>query len=249
VHFDAAHADAPALRQELQLLVPRDRARDQAPGDDRAEPRDRERAVDRKPHAARRPSGIGRALRQAEDRALQVLDPGPGPGRHRDDLGVFQRRTPRHLPDVRCRDFDELRRDAVRLRHRDDAAPDAEHPHDLEVLAGLGHDRLVRRHDEQDRVDAARTGEHVANEALVARNVDEGDAHSVPLRVREAQVDGDAAPLLLGQAIGVDPGERLHERGLAVIDVTRRADEEAIHGPKATAVVASRACATASRAT
>ena len=249
VHLDAAHADAPALRQELQLLILRDRAGNEAPGDDRAESRDRERAIDRKTNPARRPIGIGPASRQAEDRALQVLDPRPGPGRHRHDLRVFQRGTPRHLPDVRSRDVDELRSDAVRLGHRDDAPTDAEHPHDLEVLAGLGHDRLVGRHDEENRVDAARAREHVADEALVARNVDEGHAHSIPLRVREAQVDRDAPPLLLGKAIGVDPRESLHERGLAVIDVPGGADEEAVHGPKATAVVASRACATASRAT
>ena len=68
-------------------------------------------------------------------------------------------------------------------------------------------------------------------------------------QVREPELDRDPAPLLLAETVGVDPGERAHERGLAVIDVPGRADEEAIHGPKATAVVASRACAAASRAT
>ena len=38
---------------------------------------------------------------------------------------------------------------------------------------------------------------------------------------REPELDGDAAALLLRQPIGVDAGERAHERRLAVIDVTR----------------------------
>ena len=42
----------------------------------------------------------------------------------------------------------------------------------------------------------------------------------------EPEVDCDAAPLLFFPSIGVDPGERLHERGLAVVDVPRRADYE-----------------------
>ena len=42
-------------------------------------------------------------------------------------------------------------------------------------------------------------------------------------QVREAEVDGDAAALLFLQAVGVDAGERPDERGLAVVDVARRA--------------------------
>ncbi len=38
------------------------------------------------------------------------------------------------------------------------------------------------------------------------------------------------APLLLREAIGVDPGQGLHEGRLAVIDVAGRADEKALHG-------------------
>ena len=44
-------------------------------------------------------------------------------------------------------------------------------------------------------------------------------------QVREAELDGDAALLLLLQAIGVDAGERAHQRRLAVVDVTGGADD------------------------
>ena len=45
---------------------------------------------------------------------------------------------------------------------------------------------------------------------------------------REAEIDRDAPSLLLGQPVGIDAGERAHERGLAVIDVARGAED---HGP------------------
>src|SRR5690606_38021981 len=47
--------------------------------------------------------------------------------------------------------------------------------------------------------------------------------------VGEAEIDGDAAAPLLGKAVGVDAGERSNERGLAVVDVTGRAEDEVGH--------------------
>ena len=38
-------------------------------------------------------------------------------------------------------------------------------------------------------------------------------------RVGKAEIDRQPAPLLLGQAVGVDPGQRPHQRGLAVVDM------------------------------
>ena len=71
-----------------------------------------------------------------------------------------------------------------------------------------------------------RAGEHVLDEALVARHVDDADPHAAAeLERREAEVDRDAALLLLGQPVGVDPGQRAHERGLAVVDVAGGADD------------------------
>ena len=119
----------------------------------------------------------------------------------------------------------------VRLGQRDDAARDAQQAADVEVLAGLRLDGFVGRDHEQHQVDAAHAGQHVLDEALVARDVDEAQAQrGRQLQVREPQVDGDAAPLFFLQPVGVDPGERLHQRGLAVIDVARRADDDVLHG-------------------
>jgi hypothetical protein len=63
-------------------------------------------------------------------------------------------------------------------------------------------------------------------------HVDQAHLQAVAERPRrEAQLDGDPAPLLFGQPIGVDAGQRAHERRLAVIDMARRTEDEAPHAP------------------
>ena len=102
---------------------------------------------------------------------------------------------------------------------------------DLQVFHGLGHHALVGRHHQQHGVEALDPGQQVADEARVPGDVD--DAHlpaAGQLQVGEAEVDRHAPSLLLGEPVGVDPGQRLDERGLAVVDVTCRADDEA-HRP------------------
>ena len=86
---------------------------------------------------------------------------------------------------------------------------------------------LGGRDDEEARVDRADAREHVLDEAHVTGHVDEGDA-ALPdgsVGPREAEVDREAAALLLGEAVGVGAGEREDERRLAVVDVTRSRDD------------------------
>ncbi len=47
----------------------------------------------------------------------------------------------------------------------------------------------------------------------------------VEAQVREAQIEGHAALLFLNPAIRIRSGQRGDERGLSVIDVTRRPDD------------------------
>ena len=79
--------------------------------------------------------------------------------------------------------------------------------------------------DQQRDIDPADAGEHVLDEALVSRHIhDAGVASAGQRQPGEAKVDGHAARLLLGEAVGVDAGERGDERGLAVVDVAGGAD-------------------------
>ena len=45
----------------------------------------------------------------------------------------------------------------------------------------------------------------------------------------KADVDGDAAALLFFQAVGVNAGQRLYQRGLAMVDVSGGADDDGLH--------------------
>jgi hypothetical protein len=49
------------------------------------------------------------------------------------------------------------------------------------------------------------------------------------LEVSEANVDGDSAALLFFQAVGIDAGEGLDQRGLAVVNVSGGADYDTFH--------------------
>jgi hypothetical protein len=232
VDLEAPHAHDPALREQLELLLAADRPGHEASRDHGAESRDQERPVDRQAHGTALPLLPARLPREIDESPAQRLEPLAGPRRHRHDGGLLQEGATGQIANVRPRHLHELGRGAVDLGDCDDAAREAEHPDDLEVLARLRHDRLVGGHDEEDGARSAGSRQHVADETLVSRDVDEGDADAVPLRVCESQVDRDATALLLGQSVRVDARQRLDQRGLPVVDVAGRADEKTIHGTK-----------------
>ena len=118
------------------------------------------------------------------------------------------------------------------LVERDHAGGDAEQRADREVLARLRHHALVRRHHQDHQIDAAQPRQRVVHEALVARHVDEAELDVALDQMREPDVDGDAARALLLPAVAVDAGERLDQRGLAVVDVPRGADHDAAGGER-----------------
>jgi hypothetical protein len=54
--------------------------------------------------------------------------------------------------------------------------------------------------------------------------------------VGEAQVDRDATALFLFEPVGIDPGQGLYQRCLAVVDVARRAYDDGFHGKQLLAI-------------
>ncbi len=95
------------------------------------------------------------------------------------------------------------------------------------MLARLRFDGLVGGDYEQQQIYAGGACEHVADEALVPRDVYKTEAHAAVFHKCEAEVNGDAAALFLFEAVGVRAGEGLDERRLAVIDMAGRADDYA----------------------
>jgi hypothetical protein len=162
-------------------------------------------------------------IRRALERGAKLVEPGARAHADRHALGVRQQ-----LGRLRER---ELRVGEVRLGDRDDARADPERGEHRRVLAGLRHHPVVGGDDHQEQVDARRPGHHRAHEALVAGDVDHRQlpAGAQPER-GEAELDRDPPGVLLGQPVGVPPGEGGDERGLAVIDVSGGAQGERLRG-------------------
>jgi hypothetical protein len=135
------------------------------------------------------------------------------------------------IADLGLRRLQELGIDEVTLGEGDEPAADLEEAADVQVLARLRHDALVRRDDEQHRVDPRGAGHHPAHEPLVTGHVHHPGRDAAGKRqVRESEIDGDPARLLLGEAVGVDARERAHQGSLPVIDVSGGPENDGAHG-------------------
>ena len=174
---------------------------------------------------------LGRRSRQRQKRRPQLGEPLARAGRDAHHGGSGQERALHELGRLHRGERLALGVGQVALGERHEAARHTKQAADVKVLARLRHHRLVRRHHQQHGVDAVGTGQHVADEALVAGHVHER-GHDVPceLDVGEAEVDRDPAGLLFREPIGVGAGERAHQRALAVVDVARRPDDEGPQG-------------------
>ena len=182
----------------------------------------------------------GRSAAAASSRASSSAIPAPVT----DDTGrisAFARPVPASRTPICCLDLRQpLGGNEIDLGERNDAVLQAEEIEDLQMLAGLRHRPVVGGDDQQDEIDADGAREHVVHETLMAGHVDEAQGlRTVDGSIGEADIDGDAARLLFGQTVGIDPRERPNQRRLAVIDVAGRADD---HGGASTA---NRLCAAA----
>ena len=92
------------------------------------------------------------------------------------------------------------------------------------MLACLRHHAFISSDHEREQIDAMCSSEHVLNETLVTRNVDEADAQIIQLEIGKAEIDRDAPTFFFGKSIGIDARQGAHESALAVIDVTGGAD-------------------------
>ena len=98
------------------------------------------------------------------------------------------------------------------------------------MLLCLGHDPLVRRHHQQGQVDAARPRQHIADEFLMARHVD--DPRLAPIRqvqICKPQLNGNASALFLLQPVRIDAGQGVDQAGFPMVHMARRADDHIVH--------------------
>ena len=227
--LDGPHPGPLPRRFHDDLLIDLDRAVGQRAGDHRPAATRREDAVD--PQA--RSSAIGRrrrAARQPRQLGAQLVEPDATRCGHGHDRRASEERPGDSLGNLEDGQLDEIGIvEDIDLGECDDAVADADELEDAQVLLALRLPSLGRCHDEEAGVHAADTGQHVAQEPHVARHVDEGDRLGPGVvsdgRVGEPEVDGQAAAVLLLEAVGVGTGERQDQRRLAMVDVSRRGDD------------------------
>ena len=162
----------------------------------------------------------GGAVDQCSERGAHVVEAHPGDGADADDGCVVQERAGHAVAHVHLLQFAPFLVDGVDLRHGHHAVTQTYEFEDAQVFLALRFPAFGGGHDEHACIHTAHAGEHVAQEAHVARNVDE--AHAFTVRqggVGEAEVDGETAAAFLVPAVGVGARQRLHQRRLAVVDV------------------------------
>ena len=195
VGMQCAHARRKSRRHDLHHVADAHLARMHGAGRDRAVPGQREHAVDRESEQALR--GASRLLCRcrvqvrAQRRHAFVFFAARVDG---EAWRASQRAIREQRVDLAAHVGDALGIHAIGLGQRDRALRDPEQLDDREVLARLRHHAVVRGHDEQGEIDAARTSDHRVHEAFVPRHVDEAEHRAVRERyVRVAELDRDAA--------------------------------------------------------
>ena len=230
VGLDAAHLGLEPVGVHLDPLVQGELAGGHRAGHHRAEPPDREDAVDRQAEGGIGPPR-GDGPREGRERLAQPRQPLARLGRDGKDRRAVEERPAQEAPDVLLDQLPPLGLGQIRLGQHDEPALDAEQLADREMLPSLRHHPLVRRDDQHDEVDPADARQHVLHEPLVPGDVDDAERQAIPeIEVGEADVDGDAALFLLLEAIGIDPGQRQDQARLAVVDVPCGAGDDVAHG-------------------
>ena len=211
---------------------------------DRATARRGEHPVDPEPG----PTAVERGARRRHhvvEGGTEHVEPAAGHRRHGDDRGRLEERALHALGHLEFGERQQVVIDEVGLREGDHPVLDPEQVQDPEMFLRLRLPPFARIDDEQAGRHTTHPGQHVAEEADMTRHVDE--AHRCTRRQRgvgEAEVDGQAPPLLLLQPVGVGAGQRQHERRLPVVDVPGGGDDRHRSGAVASPTSAARTVST-----
>ena len=225
VRLDPADTGSRVPRQDLDLFPDPEGPFDERPGHDRAETGERERAIDGQARPVDVPAGR-RTREDVRDLVNEIVKAAPRRRRDLDERRGRERGIAEDRGHIRARERRPFIVDQIPLRQCDDAALDAEDAKDRQMLARLGHDALVERHDEQHGIDRTDPGQHVADEVLVTRDVHDAEVPSIrQTQPGETEVDRHPPLALLAEPIGIDAGERRDERRLPMVDVAGRGDD------------------------
>ena len=229
VRLQAANAPSQPRRQQLDLLPHSERAVEQRARHDGAEARHDEAAVNGEARAAEvlAPHGLHEHVVDERRELGQPLSRDRRDEAHRRPV---EGGAPQRLRNLVAHEVRPLLVDGVRLGQHDDPALHLQQVEDGEVLPRLRHHGLVRRDNQHGKVNPAHAREHVLDEALVARHVDDADlAAAGQGEPGKSQLNSHLPVLLLLEPVRVDARERLDQRRLAMVNVARSANDE--HAP------------------
>src|SRR3954447_10850424 len=97
---------------------------------------------------------------------------------------MFEERAAEEIRNFQTDNLERVGIHEIGFCEHGDAMLKVKHAADIEVLAGLRLDAFVCGDDQQDEINSTNSGEHIAHEALVARNVHEAEAQTLVIRPR-----------------------------------------------------------------
>src|SRR5271155_1994054 len=101
----------------------------------------------------------------------------------------------------------------------------AQQMNNVQMLFTLRHYAVIGRNREEHQVDTMGASQHVADKPFMPWHIDHACASAIrQTEPSEAEVNRDAAILLFLKAVSVLTGERLDQRGLAMVDMAGCAD-------------------------
>ncbi len=229
VGLESAYPALQAAREDINLVADPDRPGEEGAGYHGPEARNGEDPVHGEAEGAVAPPLL-RLGGQPRQFLAQGIESGAGPGRDRDDRRPLQKAGEQVFAHLFRYQAEPFRVHHVALGQGHQPLPDPQELADLQVFPGLGHDPLVGGDHQHDQVHAADPSHHGPDKAFVPRHVDDAELDVAgEFQVGEAEFDGDTPGLLLLQPVGVDAGEGLDQRGLAVVDVAGGAEDEVFH--------------------
>src|SRR5580704_10585565 len=100
------------------------------------------------------------------------------------------------------------------------------------MLARLRLDRFIRRNHKKHQVYSRGASQHVANETLMPGHIYKTELHAIFFQKSKPKINGYPAALLFRQPVRMGARQRLHERRLAVVDMSRRSNNYAFRGTR-----------------
>ena len=235
VYLHAPHPHPFFRRKNFQLFFFANCAGNKRARDYRPESFHREHAVNGQPRQRCRIFGRNFGC-DFHQRLLQFLQSRASERTHWNNRRIcrVKKRAPQKILDFQSHHFERIAIHHVRLGEYRDAAANREQAADVKVLAGLRLNGFIRRNHQQHQVNSTHARQHVAHKALMPRHVDKAQAQRLASRrrqfqMRKADINRNAATLLFLQAVGINAGQRLYQRGFAVVDMPCCANDYGLH--------------------